>query len=154
MRLFPEKSFRNILLMGGNTLGSVVAVRLGTTALNLSSINTEWIFMLRSTAPRQQRQESYECSFFLLSTCPSVLLKAKQRGANRYEVLLVKVHVLACSGCQNRAPRLGGLNDRNVLSRSSGGRKSEIKVRSSLPPWLREGHLLPVCSCRLQSTHV
>ena len=47
-------------------------------------------------------------------------------------VLGVYMNVL---GCHNKTPALGGLNNRNVLSYSSGGWMSEIRV----PAWLVSG---------------
>lgn len=67
---------------------SIVATRWGTIALNLPSANT-----------CHRCCKDGCCGHPLSSFCPSVLLKAKQRGANRYETLLAEVHVLACSGC-------------------------------------------------------
>lgn len=43
--------------------------------------------------------------------------------------------VLVNSGCHNKYRKLGDLNNKNVFSPSSGGRKSEIR----LPAWLGAG---------------
>ena len=51
-----------------------------------------------------------------------------------------------------RCCRLGGLNDRNLFSHSSGCLKSKVRVSVELVSseglswWLADGHLLPVSS--------
>ena len=42
------------------------------------------------------------------------------------------LNVLVCSSCHNKNHRLGGINNRNLLSHSSGGWKSKIKVPARL----------------------
>lgn len=42
-------------------------------------------------------------------------------------------HYISCSGCHNRYHRLGGLSNRNVFSRSSGG-QTPIRVSARLVP--------------------
>lgn len=68
--------------------------------------------------------------------------------------------VLVSQGCHNKYREMGSLNNRNVLAHSSGAEGSEIKVLAGLPPseglegrvcprpppWLADGHLLPVTS--------
>ena len=64
--------------------------------------------------------------------------------------------VLVCSGFHNKIHRLGGLNNRNLLSRRTGGQKSEIRVPAwsgsgENPLWLADSCLLPMFLCRFSS---
>lgn len=56
--------------------------------------------------------------------------------------------ILVCLGCHNKFHRLGGLNNRILLSHSSEAEKPKIKGASQFsfcwerPSWLAKGHLL------------
>ena len=70
------------------------------------------------------------------------------------------VNILPCSGwaAVTEYHRLGSLNNRNLLSHSSGKWKSEIRVQALGHWWkstsgLEDSHLLPVCSHGLSSVH-
>lgn len=51
--------------------------------------------------------------------------------------------IFVCQGCCNQVPQMGGLNKRNLLSHSSGGWESEIKMSAGLVP--SEGHKGTMC---------
>ena len=73
--------FHNILLMGGKSIRSMVAVRWGTIALKPPSVLIPRRYSsLGESANRHAKTDVLHLSpFFLLSSRPYILLKAKQR---------------------------------------------------------------------------
>lgn len=70
-------------------------------------------------------------------------------------------------GCRDKVPPTGSLNSRRSFPRDSGDWTSKLQEPAGLvflgglPPWLADGHLLPVssqglpavCACVLNSCH-
>lgn len=99
-----KKFFQNILLMGGKDMRSMVAVRLGTTALNPIPVLmvSRDIQARASQETGRQGQMSYRRP--LSSSCPFVLPYRQSQAERRYqiqEILLAEVYVSVCWGCQN-----------------------------------------------------
>lgn len=79
------------------------------------------------------------------TSMPSIILRAQHMDTliyssptniiRQWHYPLLQVSVLVSSGCHNKDRKLGDLNNKNVFSPSSGGRKSEIRV----PEWLGAG---------------